>query len=68
MDSETVVKSAVVRKQESVFLRWLRGAKVACFGARQRSVDAFSLDVASPRAVQEQVQAVCSKFSHSNAS
>ena len=59
MDPEPPGKTAVVRKRESIFLRWLHCAKFARLWTGQRSVDAFSLEVASPRVAQQQVQAVC---------
>ena len=58
MDPDLPGKTALVRKRDSIFLSYLRCAKVACLGAGQRSADAFSLGLANPRAAQEQVQAV----------
>lgn len=61
MDSVTLGRSyAKVRKKDLAVLRWLCPAKMACLGAGQRPSQALSIEVANPRAAQEQVQAVCS--------
>lgn len=60
MDSVSLGRSyAKVRKKDPAVLRWLRFARIACLGAGQRPTQALSIEVANPRAAQEQVQAVC---------